>query len=79
MVIFYQDLGFLGLNPRKGAKNGTLIFIRRNFRLNNIRIGYLNRQVEENIEVYKKMYDIVLVRDETLDIPIKITKYCFSH
>ena len=44
-----------------------------------IRIGYLNRQVEENIEVYKKMYDIVLVRDETLDIPIQITKYCFSH
>merc|ERR1712168_1528949 len=41
-----------------------------------LRIGYLNRQIEENIEVYKKMYDIVLVRDETLDIPIKITKYC---
>ena len=42
--------------------------------MTNHRIGYLNRRVEENLPIYQKMYDIVLVMDETLDVPIELTK-----
>ncbi|CAI9540805.1 unnamed protein product [Staurois parvus] len=35
---------------------------------NILRIGYLNDKVEELMEQFLQSYDIVLVRDETLDV-----------
>lgn len=34
-----------------------------------LKIGFLNHRVEESLDLYKRKYDIVLVEDETLDIP----------
>ncbi|XP_076088116.1 7-methylguanosine phosphate-specific 5'-nucleotidase A-like isoform X5 [Mytilus galloprovincialis] len=34
-----------------------------------LKIGFLNGRVEESLELYKKKYDIVIVEDETLDVP----------
>ncbi|KAM9431776.1 cytosolic 5'-nucleotidase 3-like isoform 1-T1 [Clarias gariepinus] len=42
---------------------------------NILRIGYLNDKVEENTEAYVSAYDIVLVKDETLDVPNAILNY----
>ncbi|XP_068092684.1 cytosolic 5'-nucleotidase 3A isoform X2 [Hyperolius riggenbachi] len=35
---------------------------------NILKIGYLNDKVEESLEKYMDLYDIVLVKDETLDV-----------
>ncbi|XP_047015644.1 7-methylguanosine phosphate-specific 5'-nucleotidase isoform X3 [Ictalurus punctatus] len=42
---------------------------------NILRIGYLNDKVEERREAYVKSYDIVLEKDETLDVPNAILNY----
>ncbi|XP_060795272.1 7-methylguanosine phosphate-specific 5'-nucleotidase-like [Neoarius graeffei] len=42
---------------------------------NILRIGYLNDKVEERREAFVSSYDIVLEKDETLDIPNAILKY----
>lgn len=42
---------------------------------NILRIGFLNDKVEERREVYTSSYDIILERDETLDIPNAILRY----
>ncbi|XP_066520683.1 7-methylguanosine phosphate-specific 5'-nucleotidase-like isoform X2 [Hoplias malabaricus] len=42
---------------------------------NVLRIGYLNDKVEDRKESYVSSYDIVLVKDETLDVPNAILKY----
>ncbi|XP_026784050.3 7-methylguanosine phosphate-specific 5'-nucleotidase-like isoform X1 [Pangasianodon hypophthalmus] len=40
-----------------------------------LRIGYLNDKVEERREAYVSSYDIVLEKDETLDVPNAILNY----
>lgn len=40
-----------------------------------LRIGYLNDKVEERREAYTSSYDIVLEKDETLDVPNAILNY----
>ncbi|XP_037399807.1 cytosolic 5'-nucleotidase 3-like isoform X2 [Pygocentrus nattereri] len=42
---------------------------------NILRIGYLNDKVEERRDAYVGSYDIVLEKDETLDIPNAILRY----
>ncbi|KAF4084577.1 hypothetical protein AMELA_G00107600 [Ameiurus melas] len=42
---------------------------------NILRIGYLNDKVEERREAYVRSYDIVLEKDETLDVPNVILNY----
>ncbi|XP_017317994.1 cytosolic 5'-nucleotidase 3-like [Ictalurus punctatus] len=42
---------------------------------NILRIGYLNDKVEERREAYVRSYDIVLEKDETLDVPNAIINY----
>ncbi|XP_053496229.1 7-methylguanosine phosphate-specific 5'-nucleotidase-like isoform X2 [Ictalurus furcatus] len=42
---------------------------------NILRIGYLNDKVEERREAYVRSYDIVLEKDETLDVPNAILNY----
>ncbi|CAH8458074.1 unnamed protein product [Heterobilharzia americana] len=37
-----------------------------------LRIGFLNEAIEENLEKYQSLYDIVLVNDDTFNIPLKI-------
>ncbi|KAG9334658.1 hypothetical protein JZ751_007376 [Albula glossodonta] len=39
---------------------------------NILKIGYLNDKVEERLEKYMDCYDIVLVKDETLEVPNSI-------
>ncbi|XP_043918936.1 cytosolic 5'-nucleotidase 3A [Protopterus annectens] len=39
-----------------------------------LKIGFLNDKVEESLEKYMKSYDIVLVRDETLDVANALLK-----
>ncbi|KAJ7985515.1 hypothetical protein DPEC_G00352860 [Dallia pectoralis] len=39
---------------------------------NILKIGYLNDKVEERLEKYLESYDIVLVKDETLEVPNSI-------
>ncbi|XP_058477357.1 7-methylguanosine phosphate-specific 5'-nucleotidase-like [Solea solea] len=45
---------------------------------NVLTIGFLNDQVEERKESYVNSYDIVLVKDETLDVPNIILRYITS-
>uniref|UniRef100_A0A673ANP6 5'-nucleotidase n=1 Tax=Sphaeramia orbicularis TaxID=375764 RepID=A0A673ANP6_9TELE len=45
---------------------------------NILTIGFLNDQVEERKESYINSFDIVLVKDETMDIPNAIVKYVTS-
>ncbi|XP_053495543.1 7-methylguanosine phosphate-specific 5'-nucleotidase-like [Ictalurus furcatus] len=42
---------------------------------NILRIGYLSDKVEERREAYVRSYDIVLEKDETLDVPNAILNY----
>ncbi|XP_046709377.1 7-methylguanosine phosphate-specific 5'-nucleotidase A-like isoform X3 [Silurus meridionalis] len=42
---------------------------------NILRIGFLNDKVDERMKQYISSYDIVLVKDETLDIPNAILNY----
>ncbi|XP_030649555.1 cytosolic 5'-nucleotidase 3-like [Chanos chanos] len=42
---------------------------------NILKIGYLNDKVEERKQSYLNTYDIVLVKDETLDVPNAILSY----
>ncbi|KAI4881627.1 hypothetical protein NFI96_016843 [Prochilodus magdalenae] len=42
---------------------------------NILHIGYLNDKVEERREAYVSSYDIVLEKDETLDVPNAIIRY----
>ncbi|XP_022110905.1 cytosolic 5'-nucleotidase 3-like isoform X1 [Acanthaster planci] len=37
-------------------------------------IGFLNDHIEQNLEMYKDHFDIVLVSDETMDLPIAVLK-----
>ena len=39
-----------------------------------LRIGFLNHHPEKNREIYENLYDIVLVSDESLSVPIEIFK-----
>lgn len=41
-------------------------------------IGFLNDKIDERLESYKNSYDIVIVGDETLDIPNAILKAIFK-
>ncbi|XP_010873093.2 7-methylguanosine phosphate-specific 5'-nucleotidase isoform X2 [Esox lucius] len=45
---------------------------------NILRIGFLNDKVEERKPSYLKAYDIVLVEDETMDVPNAILRYLTS-
>ncbi|XP_032358962.1 7-methylguanosine phosphate-specific 5'-nucleotidase isoform X2 [Etheostoma spectabile] len=45
---------------------------------NILTIGYLNDQVDERKESYVNSFDIVLVKDETMDIPNAILRYITS-
>ncbi|KAA0187303.1 Cytosolic 5' nucleotidase III [Fasciolopsis buskii] len=40
-----------------------------------LRIGFLNDQVEKNLDVYKSLYDIVLVDHATFSVPLAIVRY----
>lgn len=42
---------------------------------NLLKIGYLNDKVEERMESYLKSYDVVLVKDETMEVPNAILQY----
>jgi len=42
-----------------------------------LRIGYLNRQIDQNLPVYRDLYDLVLVEDETLGIPLCLINQLF--
>ena len=42
-----------------------------------LRIGYLNRQIEQNLPVYRDLYDLVLVEDETLAVPLNLINQLF--
>lgn len=46
---------------------------------NTLTIGFLNDQVEERKELYVNSFDIVLVKDETLEIPNAILKNILRH
>jgi len=39
-----------------------------------LRVGFLNHNPEKNRDIYQNMYDIVLVSDETLNVPIELLK-----
>ncbi|KAM7381588.1 hypothetical protein PAMA_012430 [Pampus argenteus] len=45
---------------------------------NILTIGFLNDQVEERKESYVNSFDIVLVKDETMDVPNGILRYIIS-
>uniref|UniRef100_A0A4W6CM64 5'-nucleotidase n=1 Tax=Lates calcarifer TaxID=8187 RepID=A0A4W6CM64_LATCA len=45
---------------------------------NVLTIGFLNDQVEERKESYINSFDVVLVKDETLDVPNAILRYITS-
>eukprot|EP00064_Thunnus_orientalis_P019162 superscaffoldBa00004672_g19276 len=45
---------------------------------NILTIGFLNDQVEERKETYVNSFDIVLVKDETMDVPNSILRYITS-
>ncbi|KAL2100821.1 hypothetical protein ACEWY4_002582 [Coilia grayii] len=42
---------------------------------NILKIGYLNDKVEERMESYLNSYDIVLVKDETMEVPNAILRH----
>ncbi|XP_018650396.1 hypothetical protein Smp_097180 [Schistosoma mansoni] len=44
-----------------------------------LRIGFLNESVQENLEKYQSLYDIVLVNDSTFEIPYKIIQSILCH
>ncbi|XP_047213132.1 cytosolic 5'-nucleotidase 3-like isoform X2 [Girardinichthys multiradiatus] len=46
---------------------------------NILKIGYLNDKVEERKQSYLDSYDIVLVNDESLEIPIAVLHYLTSN
>ena len=43
-----------------------------------LRVGFLNRDSPEAREKYQKIYDIVIVDDESLSVPMKIVKNLIS-
>ncbi|CAH8452789.1 unnamed protein product [Heterobilharzia americana] len=43
-----------------------------------IRIGFLNEKIDERMELFTSLYDIVLVNDETFDIPLVILSSIFN-
>ncbi|CAH8826968.1 unnamed protein product [Trichobilharzia szidati] len=44
-----------------------------------LRIGFLNEGIEENLERFQSVYDIVLVNDDTFNIPLKIIQSILLH
>ncbi|CAH8489265.1 unnamed protein product [Schistosoma margrebowiei] len=44
-----------------------------------LRIGFLNESVQENLEKYQSLYDIVLVNDDSFEIPYKIIQSILLH
>lgn len=45
---------------------------------NILKIGYLNDKVEERMDSYLNSYDIVLEKDETMDVPNAVLRYITS-
>ena len=41
---------------------------------NLIKIGFLNENIEENLEAYKKVYDVVILNDGTMDYMNKLLR-----
>ena len=41
---------------------------------NVLKIGFLNFEVEKLLETYMENFDIVLVEDQTMDVPIDLLK-----
>lgn len=45
---------------------------------NVLTVGFLNDKVEERKESYVRSFDIVLIKDETMDVPNAILRYIIS-
>lgn len=45
---------------------------------NLIKIGFLNKNIEENLEIYKQNFDILLLRDSSLEPVLSLLKEMFS-
>jgi 5'-nucleotidase len=41
---------------------------------NILKIGFLNEKAEENLEHYKKLYDVVLLNDPPFDFIVELLK-----
>jgi len=41
---------------------------------NIIKVGFLNEKVEENLEHYKKLFDVVLLDDPPFDFVVELIK-----
>ncbi len=39
-----------------------------------LKIGFLNANIEERLETYMNLYDIVLMNDQTMNLPFTIVK-----
>ena len=39
-----------------------------------LKIGFLNANIEERLENYMNLYDIVLMDDQTMNLPFNIVK-----
>lgn len=39
-----------------------------------LKIGFLNFEVEKRLDVYMKKFDVVLVEDQTFDVPLELFK-----
>ena len=45
---------------------------------NLLKIGFLNENVEENLEYYKKAYDIIILNDSSMDYVNDLLKEIIS-
>ena len=45
---------------------------------NILKIGFLNHNIEKDFDKFINLFDIVLVKDSSLDVPIKILKYLLN-
>jgi HAD superfamily hydrolase (TIGR01544 family) len=60
VILLGDSLG--DLHMAEGVKNPNVV----------LTIGFLNNKFEENLEAYKKNFDVVLVDDQTMDFPLAI-------